>query len=103
MKSNNLVIMSLIHAASVYVYIFFVVMLMNSMQYIFMEENEIAAALVMLVLFVVSACITGALILGKPILLYLEKKKQEALKMFFMTVGWLVLILAVTIIVWSAI
>ena len=42
-----------------------------------------------LLLFVLSAAITGALILGRPVVLYLENRKLEAVKLFLYTVGWL--------------
>jgi len=50
------------------------------------------APAVMLILLVISATITGMLVLGKPILLYLENKKIEAIKMLSYTVGWLAII-----------
>ncbi len=34
----------------------------------------------------------GILILGKPILMYLENQKKDALTMLFYTVGWLVIV-----------
>lgn len=45
--------------------------------------------LALLMLFVVSATIVGSLVLGRPVLLYLEGKKNEALRFFGYTVGWL--------------
>jgi heme O synthase-like polyprenyltransferase len=45
-----------------------------------------------LMLFVVSATIVGTLVLGRPILLYLEGKKNEALRFFGYTVAWLVIL-----------
>lgn len=43
----------------------------------------------MLLLFVISATVTGFLILGKPITLYLDGAKKEAFRFLAMTVGWL--------------
>jgi len=40
-------------------------------------------------LFVVSATIVGTLVLGRPILLYLGGKRNEAPRFFGWTVGWL--------------
>jgi hypothetical protein len=42
-------------------------------------------------LFVISAAISGALILGKPSLLYMEGKRRDALEFFAFTLGWLFL------------
>ena len=52
----------------------------------------------MLLLLVLSATITGALVLGKPILLYLDNKKADAIKLFFWTLGWLV-IMTITVLI----
>lgn len=43
----------------------------------------------MLLLFVFSAAFTGALVLGRPILWYIDGKKKEALSLFFSTLGFL--------------
>lgn len=51
-----------------------------------------------LILFIVSACVTGSLVLLKPAMLYMEGKKKDALRMFAYTVGFLA-ILAVLIII----
>jgi len=45
----------------------------------------------MLLLFVLSATIVGLLVLGRPVWLYFNSQKQEALKMFFYTLSWLAL------------
>ncbi len=41
-------------------------------------EDTIFAPIAMLLLFVTSAAITGSLVLGRPILWYLDGKKKEA-------------------------
>lgn len=43
-------------------------------------------------LFVISATIMGFLVLGKPLMMYLDGFKKEALKLFYFTVAWLILI-----------
>ncbi|MBU6415309.1 hypothetical protein KGQ34_03695 [Patescibacteria group bacterium] len=50
--------------------------------------------MVMLSLFVFSAALTGSLIFGKPILWYLEGKKQEAISLLVVTLG---IFLAITV------
>jgi hypothetical protein len=47
----------------------------------------------MLLLFIISASVTGLLVLGKPIHLYLSGLKKEAFVLLFATTGWLVLFL----------
>ena len=50
-----------------------------------------------LLLFVFSASLSGALVLGKPILLYLDGKRKEGIYLFGLTLGWLMLFLAVAL------
>jgi hypothetical protein len=53
--------------------------------------------MVFLLIFVFSAAISGALVLGKPILLYLENKKREAVELFVITLGWIFILLVLFI------
>jgi len=55
----------------------------------FGKADNFLMPVAMLLLFVLSTAITGALVLGKPILLYLDNKKEDALKLFGWTLGWL--------------
>jgi hypothetical protein len=45
-----------------------------------------------IVLFIISACVTGSLVLLKPVMLYHEGMKKEALHMFAYTVGFLAIL-----------
>jgi SNF family Na+-dependent transporter len=80
---------SFIHSLGVLVYIFLVVMLMQQGEKIFENVSEIWAAMTMLLLLVLSAAVTGLLVLGRPVWLYFSGQKSEALKMFFYTLAWL--------------
>jgi hypothetical protein len=61
------------------------------------NEPSILPIIVFLLTFVFSAALSGALILGKPILLYLEGKKKEAITLFGLTLGWLMLFLIIAL------
>jgi hypothetical protein len=50
--------------------------------------------IILLTLFVISAAVSGALVLGKPMLLYFEGKKREAVELFACILSWLVLFFA---------
>ena len=50
-------------------------------------SQSVLIPIFMLMLFVFSAALTGTLILGKPVLLYLEGKKKEAVTMIAYTLG----------------
>ena len=62
------------------------------------EDNFLAPVFVLL-LFVISASITGLLVLGKPIHLYFGGLKREAFILLFSTLGWLVLFLIAVVVV----
>jgi hypothetical protein len=52
----------------------------------------------MLLLFVTSAAITGFLVFGKPVMLYIDGKKREAVSLLGYTIGILFLITLVVFI-----
>jgi len=72
-------------------YIGLVALLMSSAERFFgnTPDNKILAPITFLLLLVLSAAVSGALILGKPVLLYLEGKKEEAVALFGFTLFWL--------------
>lgn len=55
------------------------------------KADNFAAPLFVLMLLIISATVTGFFVLGKPIQLYFENKKQAALIMLFATIGWLMI------------
>jgi len=79
-------------------YIFLVAMFFRTMEKYFSGQPDPPAPfgmVIMLTLFVVSAAVSGALIFGKPVLMYLEGKKRESIELFAFTLGWLVLFLII--------
>jgi len=95
MKTSRLLLYSLFHALGVLVYVLAISWFLFNGEKIFNQAGKadsFLAPAVMLILLVISATITGMLVLGKPILLYLENKKIEAIKMLSYTVGWLAII-----------
>ena len=55
--------------------------------------TQILAPIAFLMSFIVSACISGAMVLGYPIALALNQRVREAFMLVAATVGWLVLML----------
>lgn len=53
------------------------------------EEKTALIPFAMLLLFVLSATVTGSLVIGRPVLWYLDGKKKEAVRLFIATVGFL--------------
>ncbi|MFC1656456.1 hypothetical protein ACFL14_00605 [Patescibacteria group bacterium] len=87
--SNKLLRYSFIHSVGVLFYIFCVAMLMNYGDQIFGKMDNILGPIAFLLLFVISALIVSMLVLGKPIILYLDQKKKEAIELLIYTVAWL--------------
>ena len=99
MKKSYTIVKSLISAFGVFVYVFLVAELLFNAKNIFSDQPGILIPIFMLLLFVVSALITGLLVLGKPIHLYMNGLKKEAFTLIFSTLGWLVLFLIVVAVV----
>jgi hypothetical protein len=93
MEKMNYGVKSLLLAAATFLYIAGIVFLINNAQAIFGPEETMIIPLFMLLLFVVSAAVTGLLVFGKPVLLYLTGKTREAFTLLFGTLGWLALFL----------
>jgi|SRR6185369_7688801 len=93
---RNLYVRGLVHALGVAAYIFGIAGLMFYVgQRFFGPEPSFFIPVMVLMLFVISACIVGALVLGKPILLYVEGAKQQAVRLLAVTVGWIVVIVVI--------
>jgi len=101
-KSNNLEDKKLFfygasHSLGVLAYVSLVVLFMSNTKNIFGQGDNPMIGVIMLLIFILSASITGSLVLGKPILLYLDGKKAEAIKLLFYTIISLAIILALVI------
>ncbi|MBU6500867.1 MAG: hypothetical protein KGJ89_01975 [Patescibacteria group bacterium] len=98
MKNHNYFLKSLINAVCVFVYVAGVAWIGFNSQNIFgPQRSSFLDPLFVILLFVISAAITGLLVLGKPILLYLDNHKKEAFTMLFATLAWLVIFLFVVV------
>lgn len=80
-------------------YIFLVVLFMRNAQKILGNDQNIISTMAFLLVVVLSASVSGALILGKPIMLYLDNKKKEAIILFSLTLGWFLLFIIIALIV----
>lgn len=71
------------HSFGVVAYITLVALFMSYVEKVLGNTKDtIFAPIAFLMLFVTSAAITGYLVVGRPIMLFLEGKKQEAVKQF---------------------
>lgn len=94
MKNSKIVLYGLLHALGVLVYVLLVAWIMFNGQRFFGQMDGFLGPAAMLMLFVLSAAITGALVFGRPALMYLNGQKTEAVDFLLYTLAWL---LAVTL------
>jgi len=82
-------VQAFIHSVGVIVYITFVAFLMTNAEQWIGSMNSLLGPVAMLMLFTLSAAIVGLLIFGRPVMLYLDGKKKEAMEFAGATVGFL--------------
>lgn len=86
------------HAAGVFIYVAGVAWLVFNSQRLFGRPASFLVPLFVLLLFVISASVTGLLVLGKPTHLYLSGLKRDAFTLLFVTLGWLILFLSAVLV-----
>ena len=89
MKQSELAKQSLAYSVGVVVYVFLVALLMSNGQRLFGKVDNVISGVAILLLFIFSAAVTGSLVFGKSILMYLDGAKKEAVKMLIYTIIWL--------------
>lgn len=89
MKTSKLILSGFLQALGTAVYIVMVAAIMRNSERIFGKEDNFFSPIAFLLLFVLSAAVTGTLTLGRPILWYLDGRKAEGVKLFLFTLGWL--------------
>lgn len=86
MKNLALIRRGLINAFGVLVYVSLLAIFFNQANNWFGEtDREIITPVAALMLFIFSALVTGTLVLGKPLTLYIDGYKKEGLKLLFFT------------------
>ena len=91
---------SYLHALAAFGYIAALVTFINFNK--IENGNELATGITMLSIFVFSAALMGYIFVAKPVLMYLDGKKQESVKFFLetlVTFGILALITLITAII----
>ena len=97
MKKSGYFLKSLLIAIGVFVYVSAVAWLGFNNQRIFGKPANFLTPLFVLLLFVISALVTGLLVLGKPVHLYLSGLKKEAFTLIFATLSWLILFIIIVV------
>ncbi|MFH1509442.1 MAG: hypothetical protein ABIE68_04725 [bacterium] len=90
---------SLLHALGVALYIFLIAQIMFSMESVMGKIDDSWGFMIMVMIFTVSAAITGSLVVFRPVYLYMEGQKKEGVQFLLYTIGWLFLITLITLII----
>ena len=99
MKNSKLISWAILHSFGIFVYTSLVVILMTNGQKIFGNANNFSSGIVILMLFVLSAAIVGSLILVRPLMLYLDGFKKEAIKLLIYTIAVLLIITGLSMLI----
>ena len=88
---NKLIQRSFFNALGTVVYSAVIGTILFNGNKIFQPKDTAFAPISALILLVLSAAITGSLVVGKPVLMYIDCQKKDAVKLFIYTVCWLAL------------
>jgi hypothetical protein len=85
------------YAAGAFAYVFLIALFFSNAERLFgaVKEPNFLIPVFMLLLFVISAAVTGLLVLGKPVHLYLSGHKKEAFVFLSAILGWLAVFLLI--------
>jgi hypothetical protein len=88
---NKLIQRSFLNALGTAAYVTAVALIMFNGNKLFGVKDTAVTPIAVLMLLVLSAGVTGSLVLGKPLLMFLNNQKSEAVKLFIYTLCWLAL------------
>lgn len=98
--NKKLVQRSFLNALGTVVYITLIALGLTSLQkFVGNKPDSFFAPVLVLTLFVLSAGVTASLVLGKPVLMYLSNEKNEAIKLFTYTLGWLLIAVIILLLI----
>lgn len=80
-------------------YIILVALFMNNASRLLGAEDSFFSGVAFLLLFTLSAIVVGGLMIGRPIMLYIDGKKKDAVKLVACNAGWLVLFFAIAVVI----
>ncbi|OGJ04563.1 hypothetical protein A3F97_00030 [Candidatus Nomurabacteria bacterium RIFCSPLOWO2_12_FULL_41_10] len=93
MSKKQIIIRGFIDALGVAAYVTVFAWVINNLEHWFGDVPDTwLAPVLMLLVFIISACVTGSLVLLKPVLLYVEGQKKESVSLFVFTIGFLVIL-----------
>jgi hypothetical protein len=97
--NKKLVKQSLLHVVLAIAYIFCVATFFRNAEFLLGKEDNFFSPVIALMLLVMSAAIMGILFFGRPVQLYLDNQKKEALSFLGYTISWFALVFIVFILI----
>ncbi len=91
MKKTNIALAGLVDALGVVAYTAIVAYIMLNAPQAFGNMRDVWGPIAFLMLFVLSATVVGSLVFGRPVYVYFEGKKKEAVELFIFTLCFLTL------------
>ena len=91
-EHTQLALQALLQAVGVFMYTAGVCWILTNGERIFGKMQNFWGPIAFLMLFVLSATVVGVLIFGRPVLLYLDNKRTEAIILLLTTIAWLAVI-----------
>jgi uncharacterized membrane protein len=92
MTNFKLALLGLMNSVGVALYTGLVAWVMYNGNRFFGTKDTILTMISILLLFVLSAAIVGALTIGRPIILFVNGLRSSAVRLFLYTVSWLMVI-----------
>ena len=97
--NKNIYKYAALNAVGTALYVAAVAWFMTSVSQSVGPSKSILVPMAILLLFVFSAALTGTLVLGMPVLWYLDGKKKDAISLFLTTIGMLFIIMIFTFLI----
>lgn len=101
MNNKTLMKWAAVHSLGVLVYVFLVANVMTNADKIVGKTDNAFSGMAFLMMFVLSAAVVGSLIIGKPIFLYIDGKKKEAVNLLLYTILSLFILTALIFIIYG--
>ena|SRR3989344_5539249 len=92
---------AVVSALGVAAYVLAFTWLINNAEKWFGSQPVWIGPFLMLILFIISACVTGSLVLARPVMLYLDGQKNDAVYLFLSTVAALAVIVMIAAVILS--
>ena len=99
MKINKILVYSFLCSVGTVLYTSAVAYILINLQNFLGRSPNIGGMAALLILYIISALVTGGLVLGGPAHLYFEKKRKEALQFLGLNLSWLILICLIIVLI----